>query len=209
MRHPVTHLCRIRTIVFLSLCNFPFKNKGEKKRIRMVDNRESRSTLWSSVLRNGGETVQRARAAIEKIPSLWVYPVKKGEVGLVSGLRAYCLVNRFADKGCIQLNPIPRLASEKGSTRRDNERAVSKYEGHKANLPNFCGAHSRDTPSWLGRSLARPVVSATSHCDRLFKTRPRGWWQPELRRRIKDPWLWFRRDSTAVQTARITWRMVN
>lgn len=64
-----------------------------------------------------------------------------------AGLGAYCSVNRSADKGCIESNPIPRLASEKGSPRRDNEHAVSKYEGHKANLPNFCSAHSRDTPS--------------------------------------------------------------
>lgn len=64
-----------------------------------------------------------------------------------AGLGAYCSVNRSADKGCIESNPIPRLPSEKGSPRRDNERAVSKYEGHKANLPNFCSAHSRDTPS--------------------------------------------------------------
>lgn len=93
-----------------------------------------------------------------------------------AGLGAYCSVNRSADKGCIESNPIPRLPSEKGSPRRDNERAVSKYEGHKANLPNFCSAHSHDTPSWLGREsgTARPRIVTN-----FFKPGPRGRWQPE------------------------------
>lgn len=97
--------------------------------------------------------------------------VSRRGVDLARGYEAYCRANRSPNKGCIQSNPIPRLATRKGVREGDNERAVSKYEDHKANLLNFCAPHSRGTPSRLCSKLD-PLSRLRPHCDQLFKTRP-------------------------------------